>query len=56
MGYSITNLSKGQPQREQARELCLGGSYGYSEMCVLPWEQLLSQDLLKGIGEEIPVP
>lgn len=34
VGYSSTSLSKGQPQRVQARELCLRDSYGSSEMCV----------------------
>lgn len=35
VGYSNTSLSKGQPQREQAKEFCLGDSYGYS-MCDYP--------------------
>lgn len=38
MGYSSTSLSNGQPQREQARELCLEDSYGYSEMYVTTLE------------------
>lgn len=58
MGYSSTSLSKGQHQREQAREICLGDSYGYSETCMATPGATALSGTVEGSwgGEEIPVP